>query len=186
MTFEKTRVDGAFLIRPQPRQDERGFFARVYCVNEFRERGLDLPIVQRSISFNRSKGTLRGMHFQVAPYPENKLVSCTRGAIFDVVLDLRPTSATYGTWFGATLTAEGLESMYVPAGCAHGFITLATDTIVAYEISEFHHPECARGVRFDDPAFCIEWPSPPSVINARDLSYPDYTASREVDNHETV
>jgi dTDP-4-dehydrorhamnose 3,5-epimerase len=136
--------------------------------------GLDPRVVQRSISYNKLRGTLRGMHYQIAPHQETKLVSCLRGAIFDVVLDLRPDSATYLRWSGANLTAEGFEALFIPKGCAHGFVTLTDEAIVHYEISQFHHPESARGVRHDDPAFGIAWPLQPRVINARDRGYPDY------------
>jgi len=175
MIFSQTPIENAFVIRPEPREDERGFFARTYCQDEFGKHGLDLKVVQRSVSFNRRQGTLRGMHFQVPPHQEDKLVSCTRGSIYDVIIDLRSDSSSYRQWFGATLTAEGFESLYVPRGCAHGFITLVDSAVVAYEISEFHHPESARGVRYDDPTFAVYWPIPPSVINARDANYPLYS-----------
>jgi dTDP-4-dehydrorhamnose 3,5-epimerase len=174
MIFTATTIDGAFLIRPERFEDERGFFARLYCPNELAARGLDPRIVQRSVSYNRRRGTLRGMHFQVAPHEENKIVSSLTGSIWDVIVDLRRASPTYRRWFGATLTGEGLEALFVPAGCAHGFITLADETRVHYEISEFHHPESARGVRYDDPAFGIEWPIEPVIMAARDRAYPSY------------
>lgn len=157
-------------------EDERGFFARTFCVQELAAHGLEPGVVQRSISYNKVRGTLRGMHYQIAPHEETKLVSCLRGAVFDVVLDLRPTSPTYRRWAGVNLTADGFEALYVPKGCGHGFVTLTDDAVVHYEISEFHHPECARGVRFDDPAFDIGWPLPPVVINQRDRGYADFTA----------
>jgi dTDP-4-dehydrorhamnose 3,5-epimerase len=147
-------------------------------VQELPAHGLDPTVVQRSVSYNKLRGTLRGMHYQAAPHQENKLVSCLRGAIFDVVLDLRPASPTYRRWAGANLTAEGFEALYVPKGCAHGFVTLTDDAVVHYEISEFHHPESARGVRYDDPAFGIRWPLQPRVISARDRSYPDYVPAQ--------
>jgi dTDP-4-dehydrorhamnose 3,5-epimerase len=176
MIFAPSRIEGAFVIRPQPREDERGFFARTYCQDEFGKHGIDLRVVQRSVSFNRRRGTLRGMHYQVDAHQEDKLVSCTSGSIYDVIVDLRPGSGSYRRWFAATLTAEGFESLYVPRGCAHGFITLVDNSVVAYEISEFYHPESARGVRYDDPAFAVEWPMAPAVINARDANYPLYEA----------
>jgi dTDP-4-dehydrorhamnose 3,5-epimerase len=174
MIFTETSIEGAFVITPERFEDERGFFARLYCPKELAAHGLDPTVVQRSVSYNRRRGTLRGMHFQIAPHEENKIVSCLSGSIRDVIVDLRPASPTYRRWFGVTLTSEGLEALFVPKGCAHGFITLADDSRVHYEISEFHHPESARGVRFDDPAFGIEWPIEPSIIAARDRSYPSY------------
>jgi dTDP-4-dehydrorhamnose 3,5-epimerase len=172
--FSKTEIEGAFLIRPEAMKDERGFFARTFCVDELREHGLDPRVVQRSISYNHRRGTLRGMHFQLAPHEENKIVSCSRGAIHDVIIDLRPGSPSYRRWCGFALTAARFESIFVPRGCAHGFITLEDETVVEYGISEFHHPESARGVRFDDPAFGVEWPLEPVVISARDLGYSPY------------
>ena len=174
MIFSTTNVEGAYLIRPERLEDERGFFARTYCVRELADHGIDPQVVQRSISYNRLRGTLRGMHFQSAPHEETKLVSCLRGSVYDVVLDLRPSSSTYRRWTAATLTADGLETLFIPKGCAHGFISLADDSTVHYEISEFHYPESARGVRYDDPAFGIEWPLQPAVINSRDLGYLPY------------
>jgi dTDP-4-dehydrorhamnose 3,5-epimerase len=141
------------------------------------EHGLDPAVVQRSVSYNNRRGTLRGMHFQIAPHEESKLVSCLQGEVYDVVLDLRPASPTYLRWAAANLTAAGFEALFVPKGCAHGFITLADDTVVHYEISGFHHPESARGVRYDDPAFGITWPIVPAVINQRDRNYPLFDAA---------
>jgi dTDP-4-dehydrorhamnose 3,5-epimerase len=169
--FTTTEIEGAALIKPERHEDERGFFARTYCVRELAEHGLDPQVVQRSVSFNRRRGTLRGMHYQIAPHEETKLVSCSRGEIHDVILDLRPASPSYRRWFAATLTADNGHLLYVPKGCAHGFITLTDDVVVDYQISDFHHPESARGVRYDDPAFGITWPLAPAVINARDEGY---------------
>jgi dTDP-4-dehydrorhamnose 3,5-epimerase len=174
LIFSTTDVEGAYLIKPERLEDERGFFARTYCVRELADHGIDPQVVQRSVSYNRRRGTLRGMHFQIAPHEETKLVSCLRGSVYDVVLDLRPTSSTYRRWSAVTLTADGLETLFIPKGCAHGFISLADDSTVHYEISEFHHPESARGVRYDDPSFGIDWPLQPAVINTRDLGYPPY------------
>lgn len=174
MNFSDTAVTGAFLIRPEHLEDERGFFARTYCVRELAEHGIDAQVVQRSISYNRLLGTLRGMHFQAEPHQENKFVSCIRGSIHDVVIDLRPASPSYRVCFATTLTDQGFETLFVPKGCAHGFMTLSDDTVVQYDISDFHHPESARGIRFDDPSFAIEWPMSPAVINARDLGFPPY------------
>jgi dTDP-4-dehydrorhamnose 3,5-epimerase len=172
--FEKTKLDGVFLIRPEQIVDERGFFARTYCVRESEQHGIDPQVVQRSISYNRRRGTLRGMHFQIAPHEESKMVSCTQGAIYDVVLDMRIDSATHRQWVAATLTAEESNMLFIPKGCAHGFITLTDDAIVRYDISDFYHPESARGVRYDDPAFGIEWPFEPVVVAERDLSFEKY------------
>jgi dTDP-4-dehydrorhamnose 3,5-epimerase len=174
MKFQPTEVAGALLIEPERHEDDRGFFARTYCIDELAQHGLDPKVVQRSISYNRRRGTLRGMHFQTAPHEENKIVSCIRGEIYDVVLDVRPASPSYRRWVGATLTADNHKLLFVPKGCAHGFITLTDDAIVHYEISEFHHPESARGVRYDDPAFGISWPLAPVVVHPRDLAYPPY------------
>jgi dTDP-4-dehydrorhamnose 3,5-epimerase len=172
---ERTAVDGAFLIRPQRLPDERGFFARTYCVDELAAAGIDPKVVQRSLSYNRRRGTLRGLHYQLAPHQENKFVSCLRGAIYDVVLDLRPQSPTFRRWCAATLSDENLDILFIPKGCAHGFLTLADDAAVDYGISELHHPESARGLRYDDPAFRIDWPFAPAVINDRDLGYAPYS-----------
>jgi dTDP-4-dehydrorhamnose 3,5-epimerase len=174
MIFEETKVLGAFLVRTEPARDERGFFARVFCEREFEAQGLNARFVQDSVSYNRVRGTLRGMHFQAPPHEEDKLVSCSSGSIYDVVIDLRPGSPSYRRWAAATLTAVGLEALYIPKGCAHGFITLEDDTTVRYCISEFYSPGSGRGVRFDDPAFAISWPTRPAVISERDLLYPPF------------
>jgi dTDP-4-dehydrorhamnose 3,5-epimerase len=175
MEFLQTEIPGAFLIRPQRHADERGFFARTFCVRELTEHGLDPRVVQSSLSSNLRRGTLRGMHFQAAPHQENKVVSCSRGALYDVILDLRPESPKYRRWQAFTLTAENLDALFIPGGCAHGFLTTEDDTVVRYEISDYYVPESARGLRFDDPAFSIEWPGPPAVISARDLAFPPFT-----------
>lgn len=174
MIFSETKISGAILIRAEPIEDERGFFARTGDTEEFLARGLDPAVAQRSVSFNRRRGTLRGMHFQAAPHAENKLVWCSRGAIYDVVVDLRPGSSTYRQWVAATLSADGFEALFVPQGCAHGFITLEDETAVRYDISVPHAPASARGVRFDDPAFGVEWPFAPVVISPRDLAFPPF------------
>jgi dTDP-4-dehydrorhamnose 3,5-epimerase len=175
--FEQTDIPGAFVIRGQPAEDERGYFARLFCEREFEQHGLETRFVQDSVSYNRKRGTLRGMHFQAAPHEETKLVSCHRGAIYDVIVDLRPESPRYRRWTAATLTAQGLEALYVPKGCAHGFIALEDETIVRYAISAFHVPGIGRGVRYDDPAFNIVWPMVPTVVNERDRSYPLFDAT---------
>jgi dTDP-4-dehydrorhamnose 3,5-epimerase len=174
MQLRETIISGAFLIEPERREDERGFFARTWCQREFEEHGLDARLVQCSISYNRTAGTLRGIHLQREPYAEAKLVRCTAGAIHDVILDLRPSSPTYLSWISVELTAENRLALYVPAGLAHGFQTLVDDTEVFYQISEFYHPESADGVRWDDPAFRIRWPLANPILSSRDKQYPDY------------
>jgi dTDP-4-dehydrorhamnose 3,5-epimerase len=173
MRFEAAKVTGAFLIEPEPITDERGFFARIWCRDEFAAHGLNPTLAQANVSFNHRKGTLRGMHYQAAPHQEAKLVRCTRGAIWDIVLDLRPDSPTYRAWTGAELSDANRAMLYVPEGCAHGFLTLTDAAEVAYQMSVPYAPEAARGVRYDDPAFDIEWPGEVVVINQRDASYPD-------------
>lgn len=179
MRFRETPVVGAFLVEPERAPDERGFFARTWCRGEFEARGLSGELVQCSISFNRQKGTLRGMHYQAPPHQEAKLVRCTRGAIYDVALDLRSGSPTLGAHAGVVLSSEDRRMLYVPEGCAHGFLTLEDETEVAYQMSEPYVPSAARGVRFDDPAFGIPWPGEIRVIAERDRLYPDLQLSRQ-------
>ena len=174
MRLVETELAGVVLVEPELIQDERGFFARTWDLLEFQRRGLETRIVQCSISFNRLEGTLRGMHYQAAPYEETKLVRCEAGAIFDVAVDLRPSSPTFTRWVGTELTAENRRALCIPPGCAHGFLTLADESQVSYHISAPYTPEAARGVRWDDPAFGIEWPAEVRVINERDASYPDF------------
>ncbi len=174
MFFQETKIRGVFEIRLDRKTDERGFFARSWCLDEFETAGLDTRLAQCSISYNVRKGTLRGMHYQSAPYAESKLVRCTRGAIYDVALDLRADSPTFREWIGVSLTADNQEMIYIPKGCAHGFITLEDNSEVFYQISESYHPEAARGVRWDDPAFHIEWPGTIEVISERDRTLPDF------------
>jgi dTDP-4-dehydrorhamnose 3,5-epimerase len=178
MIFTTATLPGVWRISPRRFEDERGYFARTYCVREFTEHGLDPQLVQHSLSHNHRCGTLRGMHFQKPPHAENKMVTCSRGEIYDVVLDLRTGSQTFGKWEAFTLSADNGEAVFIPAGCAHGFITLADETTVRYDISAYHVPEAARGVRFDDPAFGIVWPMDPVVISPRDLAYPSFTATK--------
>lgn len=172
MIFTETRLKGAFIIEPERLEDERGFFARTWCQREFEVRGLDPRLVQCNISFNRRKGTLRGMHYQVAPHEEAKLVRCTLGAIHDVIIDLRAGSPTFKQWEAVELTAVNRWSLYIPGGFAHGYQTLEDDSEVFYQMSEFYYPESAAGVRWDDPTFAITWPMEPTVISAKDRSYP--------------
>ena len=174
MIFTRTIFDGAFIVDPERIEDDRGFFARVWCPREFEEQGIDPKLAQCSISFNHRKGTVRGMHYQAPPHAEAKLVRCTHGAIFDVIVDLRPESVTFKQWLGVELTASNRRMLYIPRRFVHGFQTLDDETEVHYQISEFHHPESARGLRWDDPAFGIDWPLPVAVISGRDRSYPLY------------
>jgi dTDP-4-dehydrorhamnose 3,5-epimerase len=174
MTFEKTKLPGVFEIRIEPKPDERGFFARCWCQREFEDNGLNSKLVQCSVSFNVRKGTLRGMHYQTAPNQEAKVVRCTRGALYDVVVDLRRNSPTFGEWVAVVVTAASRNMVYVPEGCGHGFLTLEDETEVMYQISEFYSPESARGVRWDDPAFRIVWPGEVKVISERDRTYPNF------------
>jgi dTDP-4-dehydrorhamnose 3,5-epimerase len=174
MIFTETPLPDAFVIEPERYEDERGFFARTWCQREFAEHGLNPRLVQCSVSFNAHSGTLRGLHYQAAPRAEAKLVRCTSGAIFDVIVDLRPSSRTYLGWTTAELTAENRTALYVPEGFAHGFLTLADGSEVFYQMSEFFSRDHARGVRYDDPAFGIDWPSKVLVIADRDRSYPDF------------
>jgi len=176
MIFIETKLKGAFIIEPEPLEDERGFLARTFDQKELEAHGLNPRVVQCNISFNKKKGILRGMHYQIAPYEEAKLVRCTRGAIYDVIIDLRPESPTFKQWIAVELTAENRRMLYVPEGFAHGFQTLEDNTEVFYQMSEFYHPECARGVRWDDPVFGIEWPDDERIISARDQQYPDFIA----------
>ncbi len=175
MRFEPTRLEGAWLIVPERVEDERGFFARTWCRRELEARGLNACIAQCSVSFNRRAGVLRGMHYQAPPHAETKIVRCTAGAIFDVIVDLRPASKTFRQWFGAELTAENHRMLYVPDGFAHGFQTLVDGSEVFYQISTFYEPASACGVRWDDPAFGIEWPGARErIISPRDRAYPDF------------
>lgn len=174
MIFTETPLKGAFVIEIERLADERGFFARTWCTKEFRDHGLSPRLVQCSTSFNNRKGTLRGVHYQVAPYEEAKLVRCTRGSIYDVIIDLRPESGTFTRPFGIFLNSAQHNMLYVPEGFAHGFLTLEDDTEVFYQMSEFYDSSSARGVRWDDPAFGIEWPADVTVISDRDRAYPDF------------
>jgi dTDP-4-dehydrorhamnose 3,5-epimerase len=175
--FRETEVAGGYVVEPERMEDERGFFARTFSTSEFAARGLDARVDQCSTSFNARAGTLRGLHYQAAPHGEAKLVRCTRGAIYDVIVDLRPESASYLRWFGLELSADDGRALFVPDGCAHGFQTLVDAAEVLYQISTPYVPEAARGVRWDDPAFGIEWPhAPPGgrTMAPRDAGYPDF------------
>jgi dTDP-4-dehydrorhamnose 3,5-epimerase len=174
MLFYETKLSGVFEIHVEPHVDNRGFFARSWCQREFEAHGLNPKLVQCNISFNTRKGTLRGMHFQALPHSEAKVVRCTRGAICDVVLDLRSSSPTYRDWIAVTLTPANRHMVYVPEGCAHGFLTIEDETEVLYQMSEFYNVESARGVRWNDPAFQILWPEKVEVISDRDRTYPNF------------
>ena len=174
MILRETNLLGVFEIHIELRCDERGFFARSWCRKEFDDHGLNPALVQCNISFNARKGTLRGMHYQAAPFQEAKLVRCTKGSLYDVALDLRPGSPTFRQWVGVILTAADRNMLYIHEGCAHGLLTLEDETEVFYQMSEFYHPEAARGVRWDDPAFGIAWPAGIAVISERDRTYPDF------------
>ncbi len=174
MIFRETHLAGVFEVHIEPFGDERGFFARTWCQREFEEHGLNSHLVQCSLSFNPVKGTLRGMHFQEEPYPETKLVRCTRGAIYDVVIDLRRGSPTFRQWIAAHLTAENHAMLSIPPGCAHGLLTLEDNTEAFYQMSEFYHPDLSRGVRWNDPAFGVDWPHAPVLLSDRDRTYPDF------------
>jgi len=173
MLFTETELKGAFIIDIEPREDERGFFSRSWCEDEFRKHGLNTRIAQCSISFNKKRGTLRGMHYQIKPYCETKLVRCTMGAVYDVIIDLRSDSSTFRQWLAVDLSAENRRAIYVPEGFAHGFQTLVDETELLYQMSEFFHLECARGVRWDDPAFRIEWPVLSPILSGRDSAFPN-------------
>jgi len=175
VNFRPSGLEGAFLIDIAPAEDERGFFARSWCAREAVRHGLNPDVVQCNISFNRKRGTMRGMHFQAPPFEEAKLVRCTRGAIHDVIVDLRDGSPTRAHHVAVVLSAEQRNAIYVPAGLAHGFLTLEDDTEVFYQMSAYHSPEHARGFRWNDPAFGIPWPSDPSVISDRDRGYADFS-----------
>jgi dTDP-4-dehydrorhamnose 3,5-epimerase len=174
--FRETDLAGAWVLEPERFADDRGFFARTFCRDDFQARGLDPVVTQCSVSYNHHKGTLRGLHFQVAPREEAKLVRCTRGALFDAIVDLRPGSPTYGKHFTVVLSAEAGNQLFIPKGMAHGFQTLEDSTEAFYQISEVYAPDLARGYRYDDPAFGILWPLPVSVIADKDLNLPRFEA----------
>ena len=175
MIFCETKLPGTFIIEVARLEDERGFFGRTFCRNEFAGRGLNPNVAQCNISFNRDAGTLRGMHYQSAPYAEDKLIRCTKGKLYDVIVDLRRESATFKQWIAVELTEENRLMLYVPKGCAHGFQTLVDNTEIFYQMSEFYHPASVCGVRWNDPAFGIRWPMMEQVIMSdRDRNWPDH------------
>ena len=172
--FQETKLPGVFVLEMVGQEDDRGMFVRTWCEREFARHGLNPRIVQCSASFNRKRGTLRGMHYQAAPYQEAKLVRCTAGAIYDVAIDLRRDSPTYTEWIAIELTAKDYRMLYIPEGFAHGFQTLENNTDVSYQMSEFYDPAYARGVRWDDPAFNIQWPPADRIMSSRDATYPNF------------
>jgi dTDP-4-dehydrorhamnose 3,5-epimerase len=174
MRFTETPLAGAFLLDIEPREDDRGFFARTFCRREFEAHGLNPAVAQANTSFNRARGTLRGMHYQLPPAAESKLVRCTSGAVHDVIVDLRPESPTYLRHYGVELTAENRRQLYVPELFAHGFLTLTDGAEVSYQVGEFYTPGAERGIRWDDPALGIVWPIPVSVISDKDAAWPPF------------
>ena len=183
MIFHETKLAGVFEIRLEQKTDDRGFFARSWCKREFEEHGLNSAIVQCNISFNHKKGTLRGMHYQADPHQEAKLVRCAQGTVYDVVVDLRRQSPSFKQWVAVVLTAADRNMMYVPAGFGHGLLTLEDRTEVFYQMSEFYHPELSRGVRWNDPALQIKWPSEPIIMSDADRNYPDFEPRSQAGNH---
>ncbi len=171
MIFSETKLKGAFIIEPEKLEDERGFFARIFDKKVFEQHGLEFNLVEASISFNKKKGTLRGMHYQTIPYGETKIVRCTHGRIFDVIIDLRPDSETFKKWFGVELSEDNRKMLYIPKGFANGFITLEDDCEIFYQMDQAYKPEYARGIRWDDKTLKISWPMEPKVISAKDLSW---------------
>ncbi len=175
MIFKETKLQGVFIIEIEKRQDERGFFARAWCKKEFEAHGLNVHLVQANLAFSQKKGTLRGMHYQMSPYEEAKLVRCIKGAIFDVAIDLRSDSPTYKSWVGVELTDDNHKMLYTPENFAHGYQTLTDNAEVFYQVSQFYSPESERGVRWDDQAFGIKWPETDDVvISEKDKNWPDY------------
>jgi dTDP-4-dehydrorhamnose 3,5-epimerase len=179
MIFHDTKLKGAYLIELERREDARGFNGRLWCGREFETQGVDFQVAQVNVLFNKEKGTLRGMHYQAAPYQESKVFRCVRGAIYDVIIDLRPGSPTYLQWVGVELRADEYKVLYVPKGCAQGFYTLEPNTELIYLVSQFYAPQAERGIRYDDPTFQVEWPGPPRIISDKDRSWPNFSIERE-------
>lgn len=177
MKFQETELEGAYIIELEKMKDDRGFFARIFCQKELQDHSLAPNVAQANVSFNTHAGTLRGMHYQMSPYEETKLVRCTRGALYDVIVDLRPDSSTYKRWIGVELTATNYKMLYVPANFGHGFITLEDDTEATYFVSEFYTPGSERGLRWNDPQFDIKWPHSVDVISEKDADWPDFVES---------
>jgi dTDP-4-dehydrorhamnose 3,5-epimerase len=174
MIFTPTKLKGAFIIDLEKREDDRGFFARTFCADEYKDHGLETKFVQANTSLSIKKGTLRGMHFQKSPYEEDKVVRCTKGALFDVIIDLRKDSETYKMWFGVELTENNHRALFVPKGFAHGFLTLENNTEANYLVSQFYAPGAEAGLRYNDPAFNIEWPFEVKVVSEKDANSPDF------------
>lgn len=178
MKFTETTLSGSFVVELEKHSDERGYFARSWCRQEFESHGLETKLVQCNVSYNRVAGTLRGLHYQAYPHAEVKLVRCTRGGLYDVIVDLRTTSPTFLRWFGLRLTPDDGKMLYIPHGFAHGFQTLEAETEVFYQMSEFYVPGAGRGIRWNDPTLAIEWPLPVACISEKDKEYPDCTLER--------
>jgi dTDP-4-dehydrorhamnose 3,5-epimerase len=175
MIFKETKLKGAFIIETEPIGDNRGLFARAWCQKEFEAHGLIKSFVQANLTFSPKLGTLRGLHYQIAPHEEIKLVRCTRGAIYDVIIDLRPESPTFKQWLATNLTADNHKMIYIPGGFAHGYQILMDDTEVFYQVGQFYAPECERGIRWNDPSFAIDWPiNSPLILSEKDKHWPDY------------
>jgi dTDP-4-dehydrorhamnose 3,5-epimerase len=177
MEFIPLPLEGAYIIDLEKKYDERGFFARTFCFKEFSQRNLDTNIVQVNNSLSTKKGTLRGMHYQLSPFGETKIVRCIRGSLFDAIIDLRKDSPTFGKWHGEVLSAENRRMMYVPKGFAHGFLTLENDSEAIYFVTQYYHAESERGIKYNDSTFNINWPITPDVVSAKDLSHPDFNES---------
>ena len=174
MKFTETKIPGAFVIEIEPRGDERGFFARVFCAKEFKEHGIPTDLVQGNISWSRDAGTIRGMHYQVEPYAEDKLFRCTKGAIYQVIVDLRKDSPTYKQWVGTELNAENHRMLFVPKGCSNCVQTLLPDTEGSYFVTQFYTPTAEQGLRWNDPAFNINWPIKDAIVSDKDKAWPDF------------
>src|SRR5688572_17796333 len=179
MVFTETKIKGAFVVDIKRIQDERGFFGRAFCQHEMKQHGLNEVVAQTNLSHNPTRGTLRGLHYQDAPHEESKLVRCTRGSLFDVLVDLRKGSPTYCQWFGITLTADSFTMLYVPEGCAHGFLTLEDNTDIMYQVSNFYAPGAEKGLLWNDPAFGIQWPMEPTIISDKDRNQPLFNLFNE-------
>lgn len=175
MEFQKTLLEGAFIVKVKRLEDERGYFGRVFCEDEFKDQGLDPKIVQANMSTNKLKGTLRGMHYQNEPYQETKFIRCVRGSLFDIIIDLRETSATYMQSFGVELSEDNAKALYVPRGFAHGFITLKDNTTALYMVSQRYHPDAESGIRWNDPLFKLDWPIEPICVSSKDQTWPDFS-----------
>ena len=174
MIFTETKLKGAYIIGIEKHEDERGFFARSWCKREFQEIGLNTNILQSNIAFSKRRGTLRGLHYQTKPYEETKFIRCTKGIVYDTIIDLRPESSTYKKWVGIDLAEDNYRMLYVPEGFAHGYVTLTDNVEVSYQVSQFYALRYERGIRYNDPAFGINWPIDILVISDKDKSWPDY------------